>query len=166
MSMDSVAVPILLRSVLCVRRHTELTLSFQVYPITWEVMIDNIYFDGESLPMSTSTPSATGLSALFDTVSASVVSPLVSFIAQGNSLILGPEDIVSLIRQRLSPSGRFRCAEPHNLSFEIGGKMFPVDPRDFARQAFRGSTEFCVPALASTDAPRVCGYLFSWSLGV
>jgi len=137
-----------------------------MYPITWEVMIDNVYLDGKSLPMSTSTPSSIGLSALFDTVSALVVPSLVSFIAQGNSLLLGPEDIVSLIQQRLGPGGRFRCAEPHNLSFEIGGKMFPVDPRDFARQALRGTTEFCVPALDSTDAPKVGGYLFSWSLGV
>lgn len=139
---------------------------FQVYPITWEVMVDNVYLDGESLPMSTLTPSSIGLSALVDTVSASVVPLLVSFMAQGNSLLRGPEDIVSLIRQKMGPSGRFRCAEPHNLSFEIGGKLFPVDPRDFAIQALVGNTELCVPALTATDAPRVGGYLFSWSLGV
>jgi hypothetical protein len=39
-----------------------------VYPLTWEIMIDNVFLDDEKLPLSTLTPSSIGLSALIDTV--------------------------------------------------------------------------------------------------
>jgi hypothetical protein len=41
----------------------------QVYPLTWEVMIDNVYLDDEKLPQSTMVSSSIGPSALIDTVS-------------------------------------------------------------------------------------------------
>lgn len=44
--------------------------------------------------------------------------------------------------------------------------MFPVDPRDFASQAFPNDVQRCSANLVSTDTPRVGGYQFGWSLGV
>lgn len=38
------------------------------YPIAWEVVIDEVYFDGEKLPRSTLTPPSISISALIDTV--------------------------------------------------------------------------------------------------
>ncbi|KAJ3527086.1 hypothetical protein NMY22_g9912 [Coprinellus aureogranulatus] len=126
------------------------------YPIAWEVLIDDVYLDGVKLPRSNITvASATpiALSALVDT---------------GNSLIRGPEDVVDHIYRELSggsPNGRFRCNEPHTLAFSIGGKMFPVDPRDFATQVFLDDVSVCAPNLVPTDPPQPGGYLFGWSLG-
>ncbi|KAF8184786.1 aspartic peptidase domain-containing protein [Pholiota molesta] len=91
----------------------------EVYPIAWEVMLDGVYFDGQKLPASNLSSSSIKLSALIDT---------------GNSLIRGPSDVVSQIYRSLGTS--FACNEPHTLAFQIGGKMFPVDPRDFIAQAF------------------------------
>lgn len=45
---------------------------FQVYPFTWEIMIDNVFLDGVPLPMSNLTPPGINVSALIDTVSFSV----------------------------------------------------------------------------------------------
>ncbi|KAF9042966.1 aspartic peptidase domain-containing protein [Panaeolus papilionaceus] len=128
----------------------------EVYPVTWEVTIDNVYLDGEKLPQTNLTSSTIGISALVDT---------------GNSLIRGPADVVKHIRTLLSQSsphgnGHFPCSTPHTLAFEIGGKIFPVDPRDFASQAYNNNVEECYPNLVDTDTPRPGGYLFSWSLGV
>ena len=59
----------------------------------------------------------------------------------------------------------FPCATAHTLSFQIGGKMFPTDPRDFVVQNRRGDATTCVAAnLVSTDAPSA-GRLFTWNLG-
>jgi len=65
----------------------------------------------------------------------------------------------------LGNEGIFKCAEPHFLSFEIGGKIFPVDPRDFAAQAFNNNVDLCGPNLVPTDPPKVGASLFSWNLG-
>ncbi|KAI0697932.1 aspartic peptidase domain-containing protein [Cerioporus squamosus] len=127
----------------------------EVYPLVWEIPVDDVYFDGVKLPRSALSPSAISLSALVDT---------------GNSLIRGPQDIVGHIYALLGDS--FDCSIPHNLSFEIGGVQFPVDPRDFAQPAVvRPGTVYpdevarCSPALAATDPPRAGGFLYSWSLG-
>lgn len=89
---------------------------------------------------------------------------------QGNSLIRGPQDVVSSIFAKLGgPSGAFDCRIPHNLSFEIGGALFPVDPRDFALAPSGNSPRDlsrCTPALAATDPPGNGQFLYSWSLGV
>lgn len=82
---------------------------------------------------------------------------------QGNSLIRGPEDVILEI-QRLLGSNTFDCSRPHNLTFQIGGKLFPVDPRDFIHQAFSDTVDLCTSALAITDPPGE-GFLYSWSLG-
>ncbi|KIM43824.1 hypothetical protein M413DRAFT_443706 [Hebeloma cylindrosporum] len=123
----------------------------EIYPITWEIMLDGVYLDGAKLPPSSLSSSTIELSALVDT---------------GNSLLRGPSDVVELIYSRLGTDGIFPCSEPHSLAFEIGGKMFPVDPRDFASQAFPDNVQRCNANLVSTDAPRVGGYQFGWSLGV
>ncbi|EAU86678.2 hypothetical protein CC1G_07336 [Coprinopsis cinerea okayama7 len=128
------------------------------YPIAWEVMIDDVYLNGEKLPRSTLSPPSIQLSALVDT---------------GNSLIRGPEDVVSEIYRRISGSrissrlaALFPCDEPQRLEFSIGGKLFPVDPRDFMAQIYVDNVGVCVPNVVSTDPPGDGGYLFSWSLGV
>ncbi|KAK7062691.1 hypothetical protein VNI00_000179 [Paramarasmius palmivorus] len=41
----------------------------EVYPIAWEIPIDDVYFDGEKLPRSTLAAPDISLSALIDTVS-------------------------------------------------------------------------------------------------
>ena len=58
----------------------------------------------------------------------------------------------------------FDCATPHTLSFQIGGKMFAVDSRDFIRQSYADSVDRCTANLAVTDPPGQ-GFLYSWSLG-
>ncbi|KAH7909462.1 aspartic peptidase domain-containing protein [Hygrophoropsis aurantiaca] len=117
----------------------------EVYPIAWEIPVDDVYFDGTKLPRSSLSSPSISLSALIDT---------------GNSLIRGPADVVSQIPMHLS------CSTPHALVFQIGGKLFPVDPRDFISQARSGSVDDCVANIAATDTPILGkGYLYSWSLG-
>ena len=56
------------------------------------------------------------------------------------------------------------CTTTHSLAFEIGGKVFPVDPRDFI-SANSGDTTNCVASnVVAGDAPGK-GALFSWNLG-
>ncbi|KAF8066553.1 aspartic peptidase domain-containing protein [Lyophyllum atratum] len=118
------------------------------YPITWEIFLDDVFLDGQKLPRSTLSPQTIALSALVDT---------------GNSLLRGPADIVQAIRSKLG--ARFPCNEPHTLSFQIGGKLFPVDPRDFVNQEFIDSVTSCSSNLVATDPPAEGRYLYSWSLG-
>ncbi|KDQ51867.1 hypothetical protein JAAARDRAFT_40697 [Jaapia argillacea MUCL 33604] len=129
----------------------------EVYPIAWEVPLDDVYLDGHKLPRSNlSAPNIT-LSALIDT---------------GNSLIRGPTDVIShiytLLNLSSSPTKTIPCAQAHNLSFIISGKQFQVDPRDFASQVDSGNgtrgAGGCVPNLVGTDVPGT-GFLYSWSLG-
>ncbi|TFK91305.1 acid protease [Polyporus arcularius HHB13444] len=127
----------------------------EVYPLVWEIPVDDVYFDGVKLPRSALSPRSISLSALVDT---------------GNSLIRGPQDIVGHIYALIGDS--FDCSIPHNLSFQIGGVQFPVDPRDFAQPAaVRPGTVYpnevarCSPALAATDPPGAGGFMYSWSLG-
>ncbi|KAI0329324.1 acid protease [Cubamyces sp. BRFM 1775] len=131
----------------------------EVYPLVWEVPIDEVYFDGVKLPRSTLSPPSVGLSALVDT---------------GNSLIRGPQDVLAYISSQLNldSAGTFDCANAHNLTFIIGGGQFPVDPRDFAHPAavvpgtrYPAEAARCTPALAATDPPGAGGFLYSWSLG-
>jgi hypothetical protein len=81
---------------------------------------------------------------------------------QGSSYIRGPSDVISTINSMMG-SAPFPCSEPHDLTFQIGGRFFPVDPRDFASQAPEG--EGCVSNIVETDAPVLGGYLYSWNLG-
>ncbi|KIY47720.1 acid protease, partial [Fistulina hepatica ATCC 64428] len=121
----------------------------EVYPITWELFVDSVYLDNEMLPTS-NLSSNISLSALLDT---------------GNSLLRGPKDVVADITKRLG-GDTFLCSTPHTISFEIGGTMFPVDPRDFISQAYTNGTTYCNANIVATDSPVYgSGYLYSWSLG-
>ncbi|KAA1469639.1 acid protease [Dentipellis sp. KUC8613] len=133
----------------------------EVYPLRWEVLLDAVYLDGQKLADSTVAPqgiSNPGLSALIDT---------------GNSILRGPSDVVSSILRSVSPAfaanrnaaPTFPCGTPHNLTFQIGGKMFPVDPRDFVSQNQTNDATTCIANnIVNTDPPSA-GALFSWSLG-
>ncbi|KAH9846729.1 acid protease [Lenzites betulinus] len=133
----------------------------EIYPTRWEVEIDAVYLDGERLPESTQQADGIpkpSLSGLIDT---------------GNSLIRGPSGIVNTIHNSVSPkfaagsSARplLPCSAAHTLAFQIGGKMFPVDPRDFVAQATPGDVSECIAdTVVGTDAPST-GALYSWNLG-
>ena len=128
----------------------------EVYPMVWEVFVDAVYLDDHLLSESKLGPSTISPSALLDT---------------GNSLIRGPEDVINEMHSLLGitsdgSGSAFGCSTPHNLTFVIGGTVFPVDPRDFISQAYYDSVEYCVPNIAKTDAPVIGeGYLYSWNLG-
>lgn len=85
---------------------------------------------------------------------------------QGNSLIRGPPDVVAQVHTILGGS-RFACSPPHSLAFQIGGRLFPVDPRDFISEVRPGDPDLCSANVVSTDVPVSgdAGYLYSWSLG-
>ncbi|KAI0763576.1 acid protease [Trametes elegans] len=131
------------------------------YPLRWEVDIDAVYLDGQKLPDSTQQPSGVkkpSVSALIDT---------------GNSLVRGPSDVVDNILSTVSPAyaananskPTLPCDAGHNLTFQIGGKMFPIDPRDFVAQGSAGDASTCIASnVVATDPPSV-GALFSWNLG-
>ncbi|KAG2034810.1 acid protease [Suillus americanus] len=125
--------------------------SLEAYPIAWEIPVDDVFLDGVKLPRSQLSSSNISLSALIDT---------------GNSLIRGPPDVISYIQNMLG-GPHFACSFPHTLAFQIGGRMFPVDPRDFINQVRSGNAQVCGANLAQTDVPVLGGggYLYSWSLG-
>lgn len=132
--------------------------SNEVYPLRWEIPLDAVYLDGQKLPDTTLTGTSSELSALIDT---------------GNSILRGPQDVVNNILSTVSPARAadssalptFPCTSAHSLSFQIGGKMFPIDPRDFVSQNNSGDATTCVASnVVATDAPSA-GALFSWSLG-
>ncbi|KAF9525499.1 aspartic peptidase domain-containing protein [Crepidotus variabilis] len=134
----------------------------EVYPYRWEIDIDAVYLDGEKVPDSTIKANgvdSTRVSAFMDT---------------GNSIIRGPQDVVNNILTKVSSTynpndknwlAELPCNVPHTLSFQIGGKLFPIDPRDFISQESQGNATTCkADNLVSTDPPSP-GALFRWSLG-
>ncbi|KAF9465351.1 aspartic peptidase domain-containing protein [Collybia nuda] len=134
----------------------------EVYPFRWEIDIDGVFLDGQKVPDSTIPASGVNpgrVSALIDT---------------GNSILRGPEDMVNTILRTVSPTfdsttanakAVVPCAVPHTVAFQIGGKMFPVDPRDFIGELQDNDATNCVADnIVSTDPPRI-GSLYSWSLG-
>ncbi|KAK7464749.1 hypothetical protein VKT23_005956 [Stygiomarasmius scandens] len=133
----------------------------EVYPFRWEIDIDGVFLDGQKIADSaipaTGGVNPTGTSALIDT---------------GNSLLRGPSDVVNNILSSVSStynpsrsnSATLPCDVPHTLAFQIGGKMFPVDPRDFIGEASQDASTCVADNLVATDPPSV-GALFRWSLG-
>ena len=91
---------------------------------------------------------------------------------QGNSIIRGPDDVVQDLLTTVDPSfgstsntATIPCLDAHTLAFQIGGQMFPVDPRDFTSQNKKGDVTTCIANnVVGTDAPS-SGALFSWNLG-
>ncbi|KAJ6482629.1 aspartic peptidase domain-containing protein [Mycena sanguinolenta] len=121
----------------------------ETYPIAWEIFIDDVFLDGVPLPRSNLSSSSIALSGLVDT---------------GNSLIRGPSDVVKMINAQVGKN--FPCTTAHTLAFSIGGKLFPIDARDFASQSSKGSMSQCSANVAATDSPVAGqGYQYSWSLG-
>ncbi|KAI0667633.1 acid protease [Trametes maxima] len=131
------------------------------YPLRWEVDIDAVFLDGKKLAESTQQPDGVkqpSVSALIDT---------------GNSLIRGPTDVVDNILKTVSPAFAANsnakpilpCDDGHTLTFQIGGKLFPVDPRDFISQAKTGDAQNCVADNVVTTDPPALGALFTWNLG-
>ncbi|KJA24015.1 hypothetical protein HYPSUDRAFT_65826 [Hypholoma sublateritium FD-334 SS-4] len=138
------------------------TFSAAPEEVRWEIEIDGVFLEGQRLPESTTPANGVDserVSALIDT---------------GNSLLRGPEDVVVKILQTLSP--RFDpnvagsvpsvpCGMAPALSFQIGGQMFPIDPRDFVSQLDPEDAVACqADNLVPTDPPSY-GNLFRWSLG-
>ncbi|CAK5265417.1 unnamed protein product [Mycena citricolor] len=135
----------------------------EIYPLRWEIDLDGVFLDGKELAPSalpaTGGVNSTRMSALIDT---------------GNSILRGPTDVVGNILQTLSPtyipsaassSPVLPCTNAHNLTFQIGGKMFPIDPRDLVTPDAAGDATTCVAnTITATDPPGV-GALFRWSLG-
>ncbi|KAF8500835.1 aspartic peptidase domain-containing protein [Russula emetica] len=130
----------------------------EVYPLRWEVPIEAVILDGQLLPVSNLSGSSSGLSALLDT---------------GNSIIRGPNDVINSILKQVSSAfaanpdavPTFPCAMPHNLTFQIGGKTFPIDPRDFMSQNTPSDASTCVANNVVATDPPSSGALYSWSLG-
>ncbi|KAF7377383.1 Peptidase A1 domain-containing protein [Mycena sanguinolenta] len=121
----------------------------ETYPIAWEIFIDDVFLDGARLPRSNLSSSSIALSGLIDT---------------GNSLIRGPGDVVKMINSQVGKT--FDCTTPHTLAFSIGGKLFPIDARDFASPASKKNVSQCSANVVETDSPVVGqGYQYSWSLG-
>ncbi|KAF9049443.1 aspartic peptidase domain-containing protein [Rhodocollybia butyracea] len=135
----------------------------EVYPFRWEIDIDGVYLDGKLLANSTIPAtggvSNTRVSALIDT---------------GNSIIRGPTDVVNNVLTTVSPNynpssanavAELPCTAAHTLAFQIGGQMFPIDPRDFISDSTATNTKTCQASnIVGTDPPSV-GALFRWSLG-
>lgn len=84
--------------------HAPLDSPGEVYPIAWEVPVDDVYYDGQKLPRSSLSPSSISLSALIDTVSMS--SPIPSFVTDSM-----PREILSFAGQRMS-SNRCKATFP------------------------------------------------------
>lgn len=105
------------------------------------------------------------LTALLDTVRPllGLQIELITLLMQGNALIRGPRDVLDAITSQLG-GDTYDCAEAHTLTFQIGGRFYPVDPRDFGAQAFEDTTSQCTPNIAPTDPPS-SGFLYSWSIG-
>ena len=124
-----------------------------------------MYFNGRKLSRSALVASNITLTALLDTVRP-LLGPQEVFIVlhiQGNSLIRGPKDVLDAITVLLG-GDTYDCAEAHTLAFQIGGSLYPVDPRDFGSQKYEDTTSQCTPNLAPTDPPS-SGLLYSWSIG-
>jgi len=128
----------------------------EVFPVRWEVPLDKVTLNGQTLP----APSLGNIS-------------YTALIDSGTSFLAGPTTVVNTIYESISPDGassfsssdgpQIPCATPIHLSFFIGGKEFPVDPRDFL--GFQPSTEACTAGLLQpTDDPAPTA-LMSWILG-
>ncbi|KAI0760509.1 aspartic peptidase domain-containing protein [Fomes fomentarius] len=143
-----------------VHLYNNVTNSTTAFPIHWEVPLDAIHIDDKQLPAS------------HDLLNGSSILPLNALINMGNPYINGSEDVVNALLQTVSPSSSvanpptFPCDTPHNLTFQIGGKHFPVDPRDFVSQPTKpGNATACAATVGSTSRAPTDSALYSWILG-
>ena len=77
---------------------------------------------------------------------------------QGDSILHGLADIVCNIQSKLGPNERFPCSEPRTIAFSIGGKLFPVDMRDFIQQVSENNVVTCISRLGSMNLPVLTGH--------
>ncbi|KAF5360191.1 hypothetical protein D9758_011356 [Tetrapyrgos nigripes] len=127
----------------------------------WEIDIDGVFLDGQRL--ADSAIPADGVS----------VTTTRALIDSGNSILLGPADVVDNILSTVSttynpsigPDAAFPCDVPHTLTFQIGGKMFPVDPRDFISEKSTDLSTCLASTMFKASDPPSLGDLTSWSLG-
>ncbi|KAI0748391.1 aspartic peptidase domain-containing protein [Daedaleopsis nitida] len=91
-----------------------------------------------------------------------------------NPRVDGPSDVFEVLLQRVFPprasdpqsAPSFPCSAAHNLTFQIGGKLFPVDPRDFAAQLTPNNATDCVANVGNATRPDLSRQMsFSWILG-
>jgi len=148
--------------------HTQLNFSCS----RWEIPLDDVILNGQKLPKP---DLSSGYTALIDSVSISESSEakLTRRLLQGTSFLAGPNDLVSSIYTTISGSSAstsssndgppIPCNVPVHLSFVIGGKEFPVDPRDFL-SAQDNANDCTAGSILPTDAPGP-GALMSWILG-
>ncbi|KAJ8089250.1 hypothetical protein PM082_014498 [Marasmius tenuissimus] len=137
----------------------------ETYPFRWEIELEGVFFNGQPVANS-KIPAGSNLPA-------AAASKTFALIDTGNSLLRGPKDVVDDILGRASRNYRpgtansatFPCTQAQKLEFQIGGKRFPIDPRDFIGETSVGDTTTCVADnLVETDAPSF-GATFRWSLG-
>ncbi|KIJ32287.1 hypothetical protein M422DRAFT_265965 [Sphaerobolus stellatus SS14] len=97
-------------------------LPDETYPGFWEVVIDDVILNSEVLPRPNITVPYTG------------------HIDSGSTQLLGPQSVVNAIFSALSNDAanfnstqgpRVDCNKSVQIAYIIGGKQFPVDPRDF-----------------------------------
>ncbi|KIJ46018.1 hypothetical protein M422DRAFT_29439 [Sphaerobolus stellatus SS14] len=131
------------------------TGSNERYPLFWEVPIDDVIVNGQTLPKPNINASI-GYTALIDS---------------GTSSLLGPQNTVEALYSALSTGTanfnanqgpKFDCTQPVALTYVIGGKQFPVDPRDFLGPV--DITDCTISQVGPTDPPSP-GSLLSWILG-
>lgn len=132
--------------------------------------------DGQQLPTSALPGSGSIISAVIDTVITSLCTAdriLMLTPIEGKRSNPGAE---GYCRERLEAcficvpfypnvGQTFPCAVPHELAFQIGGKTFPIDPRDFMSQTTPLDARTCVASSIVITDPPSHGALFSWSLG-
>jgi hypothetical protein len=119
----------------CLKTEHSRLIWRQVYPIACELFLDDIS-RRVRLPHSNLSSSKTALFALLDTVCLPLTSPYSAY-----SLTPRPKATPSSVARRRRQL-RHRAArrvvlpltEGHTPTFEIVGKLFPAEPRDFASQ--------------------------------
>ncbi|KIJ31215.1 hypothetical protein M422DRAFT_36305 [Sphaerobolus stellatus SS14] len=129
--------------------------SNESYPLFWEVPIDDVIVNGQTLPQPTLNASV-GYTALIDS---------------GISTLRGPQNTVQALYSALSTDTasfnstqgpKIDCTKAVALTYVIGGKQFPVDPRDFI--GTQDIADCRIVSVSPRDPPRP-GSLLSWVLG-
>ncbi|PIL23083.1 hypothetical protein GSI_14391 [Ganoderma sinense ZZ0214-1] len=126
----------------------------ETYPRGWEIVLDAVFFDGKNVTDNTTRTSHPTLSAAIDI---------------HNNHLVAPNGGFGAIQHALGSDLYLDCSKPYNLTFQIGGKLFPVDPRDFYTSLGGGNTARCSPNVEdrslslSYDEQKAP---YNWTLGV
>ena len=93
------------------------------------------------------------------------------FPTQTSHYVNGSADVVQTLLKKVSSSKdlsqpTLSCSTPHNLTFQIGGKLFPIDPRDFASPVASGTGTTCVANVGPiNDDVKTDTDQWTWVLG-